>query len=262
MNFHEVEANLRESFRVLAAGRPFADICELAGITIASLGVAFQMFNAGFFNSLVVSQADLEHRLEMTRRHFRSRNIPWALWVCEGWLAPAVQRRLTQTCERYGLRLSSELPGMMAQDISRPKRPLPALEVRRVESERTLADFRGIGSVCFHVPPPWFNEVFNESMPVAHAGFVCWVGYWGGVPVSTAATVAGDGVIGLYNIATAPEHRRTGFAEAITRHAIAAAADECGSARLVLQSTSGGFSLYERLGFRTVTRILVYSSAR
>ena len=39
---------------------------------------------------------------------------------------------------------------------------------------------------------------------------------------------------------------------------------ECdtGAAPLVLQSTSWGIRLYERMGFRTVTRILVYNSVR
>src|ERR1700733_13821453 len=46
MDFHPVEENLRQSFRVLAAGRPRCDVIELPGVSIASLGVAFQMFNA------------------------------------------------------------------------------------------------------------------------------------------------------------------------------------------------------------------------
>ena len=99
-------------------------------------------------------------------------------------------------------------------------------------------------------------------MPVAHREFVCWVGYRNGLPVCTAATVTGNGVVGLYNIATAPAHRRLGFGEAITRYAIAAASDQADSGRLVLQATSGGLQLYEHMGFRTVTRILVYNSAR
>ena len=121
-----------------------------------------------------------------------------------------------------------------------------------------LADFRGIGSVCFHVPIEWFSEVFDESVPASRPGFRCWVGYLDGMPIATAASVPSRGVTGLYNIATAPGYRGRGFAEAITRHAVAAAGD----GPLVLQSTARGLRLYERLGFRAVTRILVYNSAR
>jgi len=256
MDFHPVEANLRQSFRVLADGRPRADLIELPGITIASLAVAFQMFNAAFLSAPVADREDLEDRLELARGHFRSRGLSWAFWVCEDYLDLSVRRRLTPTCERYGLRLSSEMPGMIAPVLVKPGRPLPPLEFRRVDSLPTLNDFRGIGSICFHVPLEWFSEVFDESVTAPRAAFVCWVGYYDGVPVATAASVASDGVTGLYNIATAPGYRGRAFAEAITRHTAAAA----GPCPLVLQSTSRGLRLYERLGFRPVTRILVYNS--
>lgn len=262
MNFVPVEENLRQSFRVLAVDRKGADVIDLPGLSIASLGAKFQMFNAAFLNS-EASQADFERRLDMAQEHFRARALPWSLWICEDWLERALRRRLSQTCQKYGLRLSSEMPGMIAAEMEKPKRCLPALDIRPVDGARALADFRGIGSVCFHVPLEWFSEVFDESVPVSRPGFRCWVGYLEGTPVATAASVAsqgvsGRGVTGLYNIATAPGYRGRGIAEAITRHAVAAA----GNGPLVLQSTSHGLRLYERLGFRAVTRILVYNSAR
>jgi ribosomal protein S18 acetylase RimI-like enzyme len=257
MNFLPVEENLRQSFRVLAVDRPGADIIDLPGLSIASLGAKFQMFNAAFLNS-AADQPDFERRLDTARTHFRSRALPWALWICEDWLDRPLRRHLSQTCQKYGLRLSSEMPGMAAAEMDKPRRWLPPLDIRPVDSARVLADFRGIGSVCFHVPIEWFNEVFDESVPSARPGFRCWVGYLDGTPIATAASVPSRGVTGLYNIATAPAYRGRGFAEAITRHAVAAAGD----GPLVLQSTAHGLRLYERLGFRAVTRILVYSSAR
>ena len=263
MDFHPVEANLRQSFRVLAVGRPGGDARELPGITLASLGVAFQMFNAAFFNSSISTAQELEERLTRASDHFRARRLRWALWVCEDWLEPSVRRRLSQTCEKFGLRLSSDMPGMLARVPPRGlKRPLPQLDYRRVDSRRTLDDFRGIGSVCFHVPLQWFSEVFDESVPAERPGFTCWVAYLDGLPVATAASVPSEEAIGLYNIATAPEHRGRGFAEAITRHVIEAAGTGERSKPFVLQSTPQGFRLYERLGFDTVTRILVYNSTQ
>jgi GNAT superfamily N-acetyltransferase len=250
-----VEENLRQSFRVLAVNRPRGDVIELPGLTIASLGARFQMFNAAFLNS-PAAQPDFECRLETARRHFVSRGLPWALWLCEDWLDRPVRRRLSQTCHRFGLRISSEMPGMVASEMERLHRPLPDLECRPVDCARTLADFRGIGSVCFHVPIDWFSEVFDESLPALRTGFRCWVGYADGTPVATAATVPSQSALGLYNVATAPGYRGRGFAEAITRHAAASAAKR----PLVLQSTSHGLRLYETLGFRAVTRILVYNS--
>lgn len=236
-------------------------MAELPGVSLASLGAAFQMFNAAFPSEAVENQADLERRLDTMRSHFENHRQSWAFWCCEDWIAPEIRRKLSRTCECFGLRLSSELTGMVAERIQPPKPRLPALDVRRVTTEATLDDFRTVGSVCFHVPMVWFSEVFDENI-AARRKFVCWVGYREGQPVSTAATVTCDGVVGLYNVATVPGHRERGFGEAITRYAMGAAMRENRVERAVLQSTSQGLSIYKRMGFEPVTRILVYNSVR
>jgi len=258
--FQCVGNNLRESFRVLAADRPQARVEELPGVSIASLGVTFQMFNAAFLSGPVQTEAALYERLQTAAEFFATEGRRWSFWICEDWLAAGVvRRRLSKACESVSLRLSSELPGMMAESIDPPTRALPSPEYRNVDSEATLNDFRAVGASCFHVPVTWFGEVFNETLAADHP-FVCWVCYLNGEPVATAATVFAEGAIGLYNVATAAAYRHRGYAEAITRHAIDAAARRAGCTRAVLQSTSEGLSLYRRIGFRPVTRILVYNS--
>jgi ribosomal protein S18 acetylase RimI-like enzyme len=259
--FRCVEENLRQSFRVLAESRPGADIAELTGVSIASIGVSFQMFNAAFLSQPVAAQAELETRLAAIRSFFEEQERAWSFWCCEDWVAPELRRRLSRICECYGLRLSSELAGMMADRIQPPGPRLPALDIRRVASERTLEDFRGVGSTCFHVPISWFSEVFDQSV-TAGRNFVCWVGYRDGEPIATAATVACNGAAGVYNVATIPNHRERGYGEAITRYAIDAAMREHKVERAILQATSQGLSLYQRMGFETVTRFLVYNSVR
>ena len=48
VEFQPVESNLRASFRILAGDRPRGEVREIGGISIASAGVTFQMFNAAF----------------------------------------------------------------------------------------------------------------------------------------------------------------------------------------------------------------------
>jgi GNAT superfamily N-acetyltransferase len=259
MGFRDVADNLRQSFRALAEDRTGADVIELPGVSIASLGVAFQMFNAAFLSKPVGTQSELEDRLRAAKQHFHSRGVEWAFWICEDWLAPGIRRNLPRACETYGLRLSSEMPGMATKRIQQAARNLPKIEVRRVQTAAILNDFRAIGSNCFHVPISWFSEVFDERITGRHS-FVCWVGYQDGAPVATAASVASDGALGIYNVATAPEHRKRGYGEAITRYAVQAGVRDGDMGQIVLQSTSAGRRIYERMGFEPVTRILVYNS--
>lgn len=256
--FESLEANLRQSFRLLSQGRPHAEVTELEGVSIASLGVAFQMFNAAFLNSRVTGRDDLEARLTRAQSVFKARRKPWSFWICEDWLAWPARRCLLTACEKFGLRAVAEMPGMVTHSLREPKRAPSRMEILRAANSDAMADFRTIGSLCFHVPPTWFQEVFDDNMPARE--FVCWVGYSGGLPVTTAATVVSHEVIGVYNVATLPTERGKGYAEAITRHAIAEASRQSGLTRVILQATAQGERLYRRLGFREVSRLVVFNS--
>jgi ribosomal protein S18 acetylase RimI-like enzyme len=258
VEFRSVASNLRDSFRVLAARASRGEVRELPGVSIASSGVAFQMFNAAFLSAPVGSDVELDHCVQLAEVHFDARGQEWAYWICNGWLDHRVRRRAQQIFSRHNLRLSVELPGMICENLLAPLRPPPRLDIRRVANEPTRDAFCELGSACFNVPLPWFREVFQASG--VWGEFVAYVGYADGEPVCTAATVTGSGVVGVYNVGTLPSHRRHGYGEAMVRHALAVARSEHGLTRSILQSTQSGIRLYEQLGFRAVTSVSVYAS--
>jgi ribosomal protein S18 acetylase RimI-like enzyme len=258
VTFENVADNLRESFRVVASGRGKGEVRELPGVSIAAAGVTFQMFNAAFLSAPVHSESELNQRILLSTSHFGARRLEWAYWICEDWMDARTRRKSRQIFERQGLRHSVDLPGMGADYIAPPVKPLPAITVRRVGDVATRDAFCAIGSVCFHVPITWFREVFDNR--VVWDRFAAYVGYWNDDPVSTAAVVIGGGAVGIYNVATMPDQQRHGYGEAIMRHAIAEAQREHGLERSVLQSTPAGLRLYERMGYRQITRVSVYAS--
>ena len=258
MEFQFVADNLRESFRAIAASRTAGELRELPGVSIASAGVTFQMFNTAFLSGPVANETELKQRIRLPVAHFNQRGQEWAYWVCEDWIEQPARKRSRRWFEHYGLRLSTELPGMIADGILPPVKSLPPVDVRRVRSAATWDAFCQIGSVCFHVPLTWFREVFDNSTVWDH--FMSYVGYVDEEPVSTTSLVSGAGVLGVYNVATLPGSRRQGIGEAVMRHALADARQRRGVERVILQSTPAGLPLYERMGFRTVSRVAVYSS--
>ena len=258
VEFQLVADNLRESFRAIASSRTGGELRELHGVSIASAGVTFQMFNTAFLSGPVATEAELKQRILQPIAHFDSRGQEWAYWVCEDWIDPLARKRSRRLFENHGLRLSTELPGMIADRILPPVKPLPHIEVRRVRGAATWDAFCEIGSVCFHVPMTWFREVFDND--AVWDRFVSFVGYVDDEPVSTTSIVSGAGVIGVYNVATLPGSQRRGFGEAVMRQALAEVRKERGMERVILQSTPAGLKLYERMGFRKVARVAVYSS--
>src|SRR6266851_1134944 len=143
MDFRNVEENLRYSFRTLASDRPSGDVREIAGVSIASAGTSFQMFNAAFLASPVSGPEDLERRIATARVHFHVRELGWSFWVCA--------------------------------DLLPPRRVLPEIEVRRVSDESTRLAFCDVGCTCFHVPLNWFREIFLCG-PLWDSDFVGYVG--------------------------------------------------------------------------------------
>ena len=259
MDFRSVEENLRESFRVLASSRPSGEVREAPGVTIASAGVTFQMFNAAFLSSPVEGERELDRRIALARVHFAARQRSWSYWVCEGWLDKRARRQVAAAFKKHGLHLASVLPGMVAEKLARPARALPRLEIRSVADRETWTHFCQIGALCFNVPLAWFQEVFDDAR-VWEGGFQGYVGYSMGEPVSTAAIVFAAGALGVYNVATVPGHQRRGCGEAVMRHALDRARDRHGTERSVLQSTAQGFQLYQRMGYSVVTNVAVYTS--
>lgn len=209
------------------------------------------MFNAAFLTEPVSTREELRERIRTAQRHFDGRQLSWSFWFGEHLLDDKVRRHLVRDCAEAGMRIAAEMPGMYAAALAPPKKQLPELDIQVVNSGRTLEHFRQIGSACFRVPPDWFAEVFDGDP--ARSDFVCRVGYLAGKPVATSASVLHDGTLGIYNVATVPEHRGKGVAEAMTRHA-------ANRQPVVLQSTAAGVGLYESLGFRAVTKIVVFNS--
>jgi ribosomal protein S18 acetylase RimI-like enzyme len=258
VEFSAVETNLRDSFRVLARNSRSGEVREYNGVSIASAGVTFQMFNAAFLSAPVEMDQELEARIEQSAVHFGARGQDWACWVCESFIPEGLRKRARALFRDRRMHLSVELPGMIAEEIAPLRHALPALEIRRVGCGPTRDDFCCLGSTCFNVPLPWFREVFSGVD--VWRDFASYVGYYKGEPVSTAATVIGAGAIGVYNVGTLPGYQRRGFGEAIMRHALEEARREHGISRTILQSSPQGLRLYQRMGYRTVTKVVVYSS--
>ena len=258
MEFECIAANLRESFRVVAAHRSGGAVQEMDGVSIAAAGVTFQMFNAAFLSSPVVSESQLDLRVAQAAVYFAARGERWAYWICNDWLEGRTRRRLQALLRKRNLYQAVELPGMLADEVAPPVRKPPRMELRRVSEGPVKEAFCAIGATCFNVPLAWFCEVFDSH--TVWQDFAAYVGYVEGEPVSTAATVIGGSAVGVYNVATLPGHRCGGYGETVMRYALEQARREHGLTRTILQSTPQGFELYQRMGYRTVTSVAVFCS--
>ena len=255
---HAVADNLLEALRFFGQARPDAEIHDLPGISLIFCGLNYAAFNAALQARRILNDAqELSQLIDISAKRFDARDLRWTYWLCEDFLHPPLRREATRIFKRHGLRHLTEAPGMYTDRLAPATRELPALDIRPVANEPTRNAFSDVMSTAFEIPQSVSASVYGSER-AWKGSFQGYVGYANGRAVTTAASVITGDVIGLYSVATLPQHRRLGFAEAIMRGVIEQAKRSRGVSRMVLQSTSSGFSLYEAMGYRTVTSFNVF----
>jgi ribosomal protein S18 acetylase RimI-like enzyme len=253
-----VGQNMLEFFRHFARSHRGGEVVDLDGISIASAGMAFYMFNAAFLSKPVPDAGgDLERRIDQAAGYLGGDGRRWAFWVAEDKLENSLIRKAKSVFHRRDLRFAYRHPGMINESLAPPGRPLPPLEIRRVASRQERIEFSHINSVAFRIPLDWCLELYDADS-LSDGAFTGFVGYANGEAVSTAAAMVAAGAVGVYAVATLPQHERRGYAEAMTRHALAWGQQTSGFRRSVLQSTDAGLPLYRRLGYQVVTHFTVF----
>lgn len=255
--FQVVESNLREAMCFFGHATGTGEVRDLDGLRVIYCGLDYGVFNIGMF-SRAPERGALEARLEACACYFEQRQAHWSFWLCEDWVSAPRRGHARAALSALGLRQISTAPGMVAEEGLAPaRRPLPPLECVPVAELTARQAFGAITATCFDIPMPMIREVYERERAWCgvHRGYL---GLARGAPVSIVAVAPAAGSLGIYSLATLPEARRQGYAEALLRAAVARESARTGIQRLVLQSTEAGHSLYRRLGFREVTRFSVH----
>lgn len=234
---------------------------ERAGILLITAPVRYSVFNIALLSAPLTSapEGELERRVSVARDHYDALGSPWSIWVCEDYLARRDVRRMHGLFRGFGLDCIGEPPGMEMPDLAAPRRPLPDLEMRAVEDDATRKGFTQLAAACFRLPRNYASAAYEDPAVWSHP-LRMWTAWEKGRVVSSAATVAAHGALGIYSVGTLPELRGRGYAEAVMRRAIAEARAAGAEGPLVLQSSPAGLNLYRKLGFRNTTRFSVFAT--
>jgi GNAT superfamily N-acetyltransferase len=123
------------------------------------------------------------------------------------------------------------------------------LRIRELRSDQVRSHV-DVAARGFGIPAEMFKLLLTEEA-VELPGTRCYLGEVDDEPVVTGVARLLDGLVGVFNIATLPEHTRRGYGAALTSRACADAAAD-GARGVWLQASADGYPVYERLGFHTV----------
>ncbi len=214
-----------------------------------------------FMNLVVCTElpgAGTDELIEDALNHFRSLNIKRLAWLAEeGVPAGEIKKHLLA----HGLTFSESFAAEMAldlkdlrEDVSRPV----GLEIVSVDDEQTLRQWIHIASIGFKVPVDleavWF-EFFNYA--ACSSPFKTYLALLNGEPVGTSQLFTSAGVAGIYNVTCVPEARGQGIGSAIVTAPLLEAR-KLGYHAGILQASSMGYKVYQRLGFQDFGKLSVY----
>ena len=213
---------------------------------IAFAGIAVPLFNLAFPKSKAELKREEFERLQGEFGNiFASRGVPGLMFLRTGQLE-----------KNSGIEAMFRMPGMVAGELLPPNRAVRESEIREVVGVAMAEEIARL-------------NVVSHEMELKDVAELTCVGLWGGpnhgfllyedgkaVAGGSASYVEGISYIGW--MATLPEYRGRGYAEALLRHMDVFMRRRYGAKETVLHATEMGRPVYERMGFRAVDEFAAY----
>lgn len=225
-------------------------IRTLDGIEAAWVNSALIINNGTYLAQPVADEEELKRRFSAAVRDAEPYSLPWAFYLYEPYAVGIDAEAVGAACGLARLMQIRVMTGD-TRELRPPLRPLPDLEFRRVstrEDGRAVFDInlRSYGMPMFMADSVLETKAYFNN-PARGFDFLALAG---GVPVSTASVIELDGWLYVALVATDPDQRRKGYAEAVMRHALAVAGSELKISRTALDASTMGAPLYEQMGYQ------------
>ena len=175
--------------------------------------------------------------------------LPWSIQF-RGEPEPAA----ALVAARYGLTARTTSPLMVYHPAfdqqAPPARASAAAVVVVVADAGDQTSYAAALATGFEAPPE-IMAPFSSPEAFAMRGAVPYLAREDGQVVAVGFGVFGEGVAGVFNIATVPAYRGRGYGRAVSSRIVADGVAR-GADLAYLQSSEDGYPLYQSMGFRTV----------
>ena len=238
-------------------GRPFPNVdqTDRSGLAITWPNIDFPFYNALFLTEELTDAEVLQDRVQSAAAELRAHQKGGWFVVCLDNVHGAAKHSLPAIVSQAKLVDAIPMTGMAGDILPMEAPGHQALRFERILDDATIKDFAQINCFSYDVPVETSLSLVKEHT-LWHEHAYGFVAYEGDRPVSTATAIINEGCLFLFLVATAPDARRKGFGEAVTRHALQTAHQATGIRRTVLHATEAGYPLYLRLGYHPTGRFM------
>lgn len=236
---------------------PNAEILETNGLVITWSGTDNALLNTVFLLNPVQDETELEAKIKVACDYAKKRNQRWWMVVAEDWMPESLRTQSDEVFSRQGLLPLLKIAGMATDQLRPPAHSskLDCVSVSNLGMRQAVAD---INAISYDLPAAHFRETLelNEFWQETVFGTL---GYLENQPVSTATTFLINNEFYLGFVATLPNYRNLGCAEAVIRHSLEQAEQCYGKKRTVLHATPAGFPVYQRMGYQPTAYFKTYT---
>ena len=213
---------------------------------IAFAGIAVPLFNLAFPKS----------DGEMSRQEFKRLLGEFGKILKTRGVAGLIFLRTGQVEKNSGIAEMFRMPGMVAEELLPPKHALGEFVIREVAGVAMAEDIARLNVVCHEMELKDVAELTcAELWEGPNHGFLL---YEDGKAVAGGSASFVEEISYIGWMATLPEYRGRGYAEALLRHMDAFMRQRYGVKETVLHATEMGRPVYERMGFRAVDEFAAY----
>jgi len=213
---------------------------------IAFAGIAVPLFNLAFPKS----------RAELSREEFERLQGEFGKILKPRGVLGIMFLRTGQVEKNSGIEAMFRMPGMVARELLPPKRAVGEFVIREVAGAAMAEDIARLNVVCHEMELKDVAELTCAQVwGGPNHGFLL---YKDGLAVAGGSASFVEGISYIGWMATLPEYRGRGYAEALLRHMDAFIRRRYGVIETVLHATEMGRPVYERMGFQAVDEYAAY----
>jgi GNAT superfamily N-acetyltransferase len=236
---------LIEAWKEMVRRLPGSSIEHRDGIATVFGNVPMPFLNISVADHQLLASADLRRAVAIAKERAAACPHHSLFALCSDW-APQGWETLTG---QEGLQPAMRLTGMASDALLPSRRPAPDLDFRMVSSNATARDIATVNGHAYGLPPEMFECICNMYLWQSESFGI--VGYEGERAVTAAAVFPVSGTIYVAFVATHPDARKKGYAEAAMRRAIEEGRKAWGLVRVTLHASDAGRPLYQAMGFES-----------
>ena len=196
--------------------------------------------------------------IENALTRFESINVKRLSWLIR---EDVPTTEIKKHLEARGLTFRESFATEMAADLMnlQETQTIPnGLRITHVEDDSMLKEWIHVASVGFGIPTDvediWYDFFAGAACT---RPFQTYIALLNDVPVATSQLFTSAGVAGIYNVTCLPQARGQGIGAAVTLAPLLDAR-EMGYRVGILQASSMGYRIYQRLGFQDFGTLSVY----